>query len=273
MRVLRAPWVLLLAGACAAFHEPGDEHGDTPAPLDGGALACASPAAHPALGVCVVSNALETRFVPGGGSPVLEVALSGDVVEIGSGTVPEQCFSQFVTSFGDATSGAGTGLDLAVWLRIADDAGQHALVGVIAPGLQWPFQPGTPVRLAYSKGGGGFGPVSGELQLQDDSGALLVWLGVAGSLGNLQVPAELTLALGPAACRNRSQCIPRWEQRDLLVEVRGDPRGRREQLGYGEQATLGDFTVTHHGIDIQVGGGGCPDASVAWAALSAWRTR
>jgi hypothetical protein len=124
------------------------------------------------------------------------------------------------------------------------------------------------VIVAYDFTRPSFSPSHGKLELRSQDRALSAWFGIAGTVQEVPHPPELSLIQGSELCRGTSQCIPLFAKHALIMQI-GD---QRVLLSDGEQALSGGFTLTHGGVDVQIGSGTCADAFVSWAFASAWRT-
>jgi hypothetical protein len=236
---------------------------------DSGFVTCAADM-RPALVTCIVSTAIQNIGDQVGRRHV-GLELLADVVELGTGKPPQNCFSAYDNVLGQGISDGSPQLDSARWIRVEDGAGQAALIGVIGPGFEWPIESGAALSVSYERTFSTFAPVLGRLELRTLAGPLVDWFGIAPSVPELQKPTELSIAQGPELCRASSNCIPLSTKHDLVVELAGEPGP--VALSYGEQAVISDFTLTHGGVDQQVGASTCADAFIAWALASAWRTR
>ena len=255
--------MLLLASACKQDAE--DDIGASPGSY---ASSCTEPAHHPPLAACIALGENTDAGLPPRSLPIHE--LTATVASVGEGLAAADCFGQ-QTSFGSEPA-TGTAADHTRWLRLLFDDGTPATIAVVGDGFEWPLHAGDAFSLNYEREGGGFSPTSGWLELRAEDGTLLVWVGAAGAVEDLQTPPELSLSQGAEVCRNHSQCIPDWAQYDLWLKL-GD-EVNSTPLGYGQHVTAGDFIVTHGGVDQQIGGAtNCPDAYVAAASAAAWRAR
>jgi hypothetical protein len=258
--------------ACGALNGCGEEAdaGSGDAAADGESVGCDEERAKPLLATCIVPDAVSGLPAQTSGEPRLDIVET--VVELGAGAPPAECFSAYDVTLGRESVPESGELTAARWIRASTAGGLETVIGAIAPSLEWPVAVGDEVSIAYRRSGSTFEPKRGRLELRGSDGELLVWMGFAGSVDELEQPPELVLAQGPEVCRLHSQCVPTWTQHDLSVQLGEEMR----VVGYGEQVRMGGYEVTHGGVDVQQPSGGgtsCADAYVAWAAVGVWRTR
>jgi hypothetical protein len=223
----------------------------------------------PVLAACVALG-VPSGSTPAPGTRPPTFFVPGTVQELGEGAPPLDCFSDDGRALGEASSSDTRAPRDERWLRVQAVDGQEAVVGVVAPAMEFPVSVGDVVTIDFRREGATFSPTVGHLELRDGDGALLVWLGFAGRVDDLERPAELVLSRGAEVCRLSDRCFPVWTQHELSASMGGESA----HVGYGEQRSLGDFTLTHGGLDAQLGGSanGCADGFIAWAAASVWRT-
>lgn len=249
---------------------PDQDSGSHDAAREDGGATCAQGIPHPLLATCAVSETFED-FVDTSHRPGTGLQQKGTVVELGTGTPPEECFSRYEHALGGLSSSEAPEIADARWMRIENSAKRPTVVAVIAPDFEWPVQLEDAISLRYERSGGPFEPTRGRVELRTQDGSLLVWFGFAGRVDQLPTPAELTLRQGAETCRISSQCAPLWGQYELQVQLQDETDATA--LAYGEQAMLGDLHVTHGGVDLEIVFSMCPDAFVASAAVAAHLTR
>jgi hypothetical protein len=232
---------------------------------DGG---CDEELAKALLATCIVPDAVNGTPAMWRANGDINVDMLQTVMELGVGAPPDGCFVEYPT-LGAGFSSDSPELAEARWLRTRAEDGLESVVGVLAPSFEWPVDVGDEVNVAYRRVFGDFSPTVGRLELRGSDGELLVWLGFAGSVEELELPSELVLTQGAEACRVHSQCVSEWTQHELAVELDGE----KPTVGYGERTLVGDFWVTHGGVDVQQGASTCSDAFVGWAAAGVWRTQ
>jgi hypothetical protein len=183
-----------------------------------------------------------------------DIALSGPVLDAGTGEPPDHCFDQAQIE----PWGTEIAVDDAWWLRVADGEGTERIVGVWLP--DGPSGPAVGDEIAgeMSYRPGMFGPTVGWIELRDAAGALIAWVGTGGDLRDLELPSEVKLDRGAVAGRDSSQCVA-WESYDLDAAVDGDAG----VLPYGGAEVFGGLELRHGGYDEQTSDSRCPDAFVA----------
>jgi hypothetical protein len=261
----------MFAGACGALNDVDGEPdaGRADAALDAAGVGCDHELPKPLLATCIVPDAVHgTRAMlrPTGG---IDFEMPLTVLELGIGAPPEGCFIEYPTVLGHGFSSDSLKLKEARWLRARAATGAESVVGVLAPSFEWPLAVGDEVNVAYRRTFGDFSPTTGRLGLRGSDGALLAWFSFAGSVEELEEPSEIALTEAEEQCRLHSECIPTWTQHGLSVTI----EGQTVPVEYGRQSLVGDFEITHGGVDVQQPGGStCPDAFVAWAAVGIWHT-
>lgn len=229
---------------------------------------CKEPIERPALAACVVSDAIHDLTAVGSGLPQLRLELEGSVEAMGDGPPTEGCFILHDSWIGQAYSSDSPELAQARWIRVVDGAGVEAAIGVIAPDFAFDASVSDRVSVSLSHDLGGHAPAHSSLELRHaDTGELLLWLGFAGAVDQLDTPPEVSFGEDELVCVVGDECVDKWHQ--YALEVLTD--ATVETLDYGEQRRIGGLVVTHGGLDVQAGPGRCSDAFVAWAAAAAWK--
>jgi|GEM_PF-6497797 len=133
-----------------------------------------------------------------------------------------------------------------VWLQGLDAEGAAWTVGLAAPELEAVgLVSSTDVEITWSFQFGGFSPTVGAIEVRDDGG-LAAWIGEAGELRQLALPAELTLEEGGRVCHQSESCGS-WEW--LTLEATWG--GRTDTLEHGSSITFGEHEVLHGGYQRQ----------------------
>jgi hypothetical protein len=199
----------------------------------GGAGAAACPAAKTDVMVCVKA--------PYG--PPIDLSLAGAVLSTGPVQGSGECL------------GAPHSAD-SFFVEMADAAGTTWHVELSLPGFANPFAAGQTLALDAHYQAPEFGPTIASATLRDASGALVVYVGEGGDIGDLVLPSGIALARGDSLCTEDDGC-GLWSAYDLLVSA----GGTQKTLHYGTSETVGSWLVTHGGYEHSIGGGshGCMD--------------
>lgn len=227
----------------------------------------------PALGACVQYPAdIERTF--GILGPDLE--FSGGVVSSGSGIAPFGEGACPLVGGGDRRAfGAGSALkdDIPAlaqssWLRLQQANDLEVVLLVVASGFAFP----SDLELVRSKlhtERDGTGPERSWLEVRDRDELLILWLGLAGSVEELQAPREVSLRQGLLQSTRSAECASSWDEPQLRVAADGielniAPRAR---------AMVGSWQVTNGGVDLSTGISRCAEGFVATARAAVWPRR
>jgi hypothetical protein len=225
----------------------------------------------PLLGACVESPLVvrDAFNVPGG-----DVAFEGTVRAVGGG-LPEKAGagscpfgSEHTQSFGDGFQSSDNAAALAQisWVRIERDDGVEATLAVVASGFAFPSRPGDALRFSSHADAARFGPDQSWLAVRDASGALVLWIASAGSVAELNTPAELVLSQGAVDLQLSSQCITSWTEHRLEASMAGS----QASVASRERGMLGSYQLVNGSVQVQTGESHCSDAFVAFARAAVW---
>jgi hypothetical protein len=207
-------------------------------------------------------------------SRVVDLEMSGRVVAMGAG-VPEPFDEEGcpfggvnTAKLGDAYPSSDDAPQLAQisWLRLASDDGEEVVVALIASGFAFTSPLGAQLTLRLHAERADFSPVPSWLELRDEAGGLVVWVATAGSVTDLNVPAELQLAQGAVEREHTGECVSSWNAYRLEARL-GDVE---VSIPGGARAALGPWHVTNGNVLVQTGDSRCNDAYVASASAAAW---
>lgn len=243
----------LLVSACEVPVEGGCEARSEPAPVAG----------------CLV---------PVGGwgddDPMIEMQgadleLSGVVVDAGLGEPGDACVTAGgpIGRYVSGAAEASPTVDDMSWFELEDASGDRYTVAVTGGDATPIFELGQELDVAYSFMFGGFSPDVGNLEIRDIDGTLVGWVGEAGGLDGLELPAEMeSVVEGPAVCSQRDTGCGDWQAHDVNVIVSGT-EGR---VPYGATVEVSDLALAHGGYEQEVpstGQQGCADWFVAHVTL------
>lgn len=225
----------------------------------------------PLLGDCVES-ALVVRDafnVPGG-----DVALEGTVRAVGRG-LPEKAgagscpfSSEHTQSFGDGfqSSDNATALAQISWVRIEREDGVEATLAVVASGFAFPSRAGDALGFRSHVEPARFAPDQSWLEVRDASGALVLWIASAGSVAELNTPAELVLSQGAVDLQLSGQCIASWTEHRIEASMAGS----QASVASRERGVLGSYQLVNGSVQVQTGESRCTDAFAAFARAAVW---
>jgi hypothetical protein len=104
------------------------------------------------------------------------------------------------------------------------------------------------------------------LEVRGEGGRLVLWIGTAGSLEELEPPAEVELRRGDVESTRSSQCIDSWNVHQLGASADGSEVSIPDR----RRASVDTWQVTNGGVEIQTGASHCADAFVASARAAIW---
>jgi len=211
-----------------------------PAPLP----TCANVRA-PALAACVVpagSEAGAPEWIADGTT----TAVAGVVVEAGTGAAPDECFERG-PGFGASHGATAEEWAAARWFRVEDAGGARWTVGLLLGEHTPALAPGEAVLVSSWFRHEPFDASPGHLAVTRPGGALVAWFGTAGRADELEPPAGVALARGPAVCEQAEHCGA-WEGYELAITLPGEAP---TTVPYGGTATLGAWRVVHGGLLLQ----------------------
>jgi hypothetical protein len=225
----------------------------------------------PALGACVAyPGDIERSFDIHG--PDLE--FGGLVLERGSGVAEpwgdggcplvgggdRRAFGAGSLSIDDVPELAQTS-----WLRLQAANDGEVVLAVVASGFAFPSDLGAADFKLHTEPIG-FSPVRNWLEVRDEGGHLVLWIGTAGSVEALEPPAELELRRGDVESTRSSECIGSWN----VHQLRASADGSEVSITDRRRAPVGAWQVTNGGVEIQTGASHCPDVFVASARAAIW---
>jgi hypothetical protein len=270
--------IALLALACAGRLE--DDSPAAPMRVDPqpepsrpglSASARALDVALPALGACVqYPGDIERSFDIHG--PDLE--FRGIVIERGSGvSAPWGDRACPLLGGGDRRAFGAGSLSIDVvpelaqtsWIRLqaADDG--EVVLAVVASGFAFPSDLGVADFKLHTEAVG-FSPVRNWIEVRDEDGRLVLWIGTAGRVEALEPPAEIELRRGDVESTRSSQCIGSWD----VHQLRASADGSEVSIADRRRAPVGTWQVTNGGVEVQTGATHCPDVFVASARAAIW---
>lgn len=202
-----------------------------------------------------------------------DLAFEGTVRAVGAG-LPEKAGagscpfpSEHTQIFDDGfqSSDNATALAQISWVRIERADGVDATLAVVASGFAFPSRPGDALRFSLHTESLGFSPVRNWLEVRDASG-LVLWIASAGSVADLQTPAELVLSQGEVDSLHSGDCITSWTEHRLEASLQGS----QASVASRERGVLGSYQLVNGSVQVQTGDSLCSDAFVAFAQAAVW---
>jgi hypothetical protein len=136
---------------------------------------------------------------------------------------------------------------------------------VYIPGFQNPLAKDDVISVTSSFSDSPWFGHESDLEVRDENGALLFYVGEGGDTATLNPPEGYAVSFGEALCSGESSCGS-WIHSELVV-TSGDESVAVPYLG---SSTLGGRRVVHGGAETQTSSGfhGCFDWGVGRAALA-----